>query len=229
MQASYVIYNSVSLTPVPTTEHTMPLFAAHLALQGITHSTIKAYFSSIGNLHLSCSQHNAYHHALTPRLEQIFRGIKREQASRYPQPVCLPITVEILHKMHSILSKPPIEYQDIMLWAACCTAFFGFLRVGEITVPSKITYDHSVHLSLQDVALDSRTSPSIVWLTIKQSKTVPFRKGVKLCLGITDSVVCPVKLAIRGGVPSSLFLSEGEGPLTRAQFKTLVSATLRKA
>jgi len=82
--------------------------------------------------------------------------------------------------------------------------------------------------------IDSRTSPSIVWFTIKQSKIDPFHKGVKLCLGITDSVVCPVKallpyLAIRGSAPDLLFLSEGKGPLTRAQFKTLVSAMLRKA
>ena len=65
-----------------------------------------------------------------------------------------------------------------MLWAACCTAFFGFLRVGEITAPNLDEYDSSVHLSLKDVALDSRTAPTIIWLTIKQSKTDPFRKGV---------------------------------------------------
>jgi len=60
----------------PTTEHTMSLFAVNLALQGITHSTIKVYFYSIGNLHLSCSQHNAYNQALTP---QILRGIKENK------------------------------------------------------------------------------------------------------------------------------------------------------
>ena len=49
-----------------------------------------------------------------------------------------------------------------MLWAACCTAYFGFLRVGEMTVPSLDAYDPSVHLSLGDVALDSRTAPTIV-------------------------------------------------------------------
>ena len=120
-----------------------------------------------------------------------------------------------------------------MLWAACCTAFFGFLRVGEMTVSSQDAYNNSVHLSLGDIALDSRTSQTIIWLTIKQSKTDPFRKGVKLCLGLTDSVVCPVKallpyLAIRGSAPGSLFLSEGNAPLTRAQFKTLLSTTLKK-
>ena len=121
-----------------------------------------------------------------------------------------------------------------MLWAACCTAFFGFLRVGEMTVPSQDAYNNSVHLSLGDIALDSRTSPTIIWLTIKQSKIDPFRKRIKLCLGLTDSVVCPVKallpyLAIRGSALGALFLSECNAPLTRAQFKTLLSTTLKKA
>ena len=122
----------------------------------------------------------------------------------------------------------------MMLWAACCTAFFGFLRVGEMTVPSQDAYDSSIHLSLDDVALDSRTTPTILWLKIKQSKTDPFRKGAKLCLGRTESVVCPIKallpyLAIRRSAPGSLFISESGVSLTRAQFKTLLSAALKRA
>ena len=74
----------------------------------------------------------------------------------------------------------------------------------------------------------------MVWLTIKQSKTDPFRKGVKLCLGWTDSVVYPAKallpyLAIRGSSQDCLFTSEDQTPLTRAQFKTLLSSMLRLA
>ena len=58
--------------------------------------------------------------------------------------------------------------------------------------------------------------------------------GIKLCLGCTESVVCPVKavlpyLAIRGSTPGSLFSLEDGTPLTRVQFKTLLSATLKRA
>ena len=203
-------------------------------MSGLAHTSIKVYFSSIGNLHSSCSQHDAYHKALSPRLEQVLRGIKREQSSTRTERVRLPITSEIMHQIYSVLSSPPSEYQKIMLWAACCTAFFGFLRVGEMTTPGQDTYDSSVHLSLEDVALDSRVAPTIIWLTIKQSKTDPFRKGVKLCLGRTEAVVCPIRallpyLAIRGKAPGSLFISESGTSLTRAHFKTLLSATLKKA
>jgi len=161
------------------------------------------YLSSIGNLHLASSYHHVYCRALTPRLEQILQGIKLDQASTHPARVRLPVTVNIMRSIYSALSKNPNQYQEIMLWAACCTAFFGFLRVGEMTVPTQKAFNGTIHLSLQDVALDSRSTPTIVWLTIKQSKTNPFRKRARLCLGLTDSIVCPVKsllpyLALKG-------------------------------
>ena len=234
-QQSYLQFcTKANLIPIPTSENTLSLFAAHLALSGLAHTSIKVYFSAIGNLHSSHSKHEAYHKSLTPRLEQFLRGIKREQSSTRTERVRLPITVEIMHQIYSVLSTSPAEFQGIMLWAACCTAFFGFLRVGEMTIPSRDSYDSSRHLSLGDVALDSRTNPTIIWLTIKQSKTDPFRKGARLCLGRTASVVCPIKallpyLAIRGSAPGSLFNSESGAPLTRAQFKTLLSMTLKRA
>ena len=161
----------------------------------------------------------------------MLRGIKREQCSTHSAGVCLPIAAEIMHQIYAVLARTPEEYQNVMLWAACCTAFFGFLRVSEMTVQNQNNYERTIHLSLQDVALDSRVTPTI---TIKQSKTGPFRKGVRLFLGRMDSVICPLKamltyLAICGKFPGSLFISRNNTPLTRAQFKTLVSTILRTA
>ena len=115
---------------------------------------------------------------------------------------------------------------------AYCTAFFGFLRVGE-TTPSLDAYDPSVHLPLGGVALDSMTASTIIWLMIKQSKSDPFHKGAELCLGRTELVVYPIKallsyLAMWKNIPGSLLMSESGAPLTRAHFKTLLSATLKK-
>lgn len=91
---------------------------------------------------------------------------------------------------------------NIMLWAACCTAFFGFLQSGEITTPSLREYDASVHLSFGDVALDSTHNPT-AQVRIKASKTDPFRQGISIFLGRTDTLLCPIAaltpyMAIRG-------------------------------
>ena len=70
-------------------------------------------------------------------------------------------------------------------------------------------------------------------MSIKQSKTDPFWKGVTLYLGATNHPVCPVTgilpyLALRGGQPGPLFLTkEGQG-LTRQLLSTLLDAVLTK-
>ena len=40
--------------------------------------------------------------------------------------------------------------------------YFGFLRSGEVTVPSLKEYDGGAHLSEGDVSLDSVKSPKMV-------------------------------------------------------------------
>ena len=69
-----------------------------------------------------------------------------------------------------------------------------FLRSGEITVPSLKSYDPGYHLSGGDVRLDRVSQPTRVYVTIKASKTDPFRKGVTICLGRTDNSGCNVSL-----------------------------------
>ena len=87
-----------------------------------------------------------------------------------------------------------------MLWAACCIAFFGILRIGEMIVPSKDAYDPSVHLNLSDVSVDNLERPTMLKISIKQSKTDPFQKGVDLFLGKTDTDISPVRALQKAGV-----------------------------
>ena len=75
--------------------------------------------------------------------------------------VRLPISIGVLGKMweswHSVAS------QDTgMLWAAASVCFFGFMRSGELTVPSEGTYDEGAHLSFHDVTVDSLTDPQTI-------------------------------------------------------------------
>ena len=70
--------------------------------------------------------------------------------------------------------------------------FFGFLRSGEITIPSVSAYDASTHLSPSDISADVPSQPTVVQLRLKQSKTDPFRQGVNIYLGATNCTLCPV-------------------------------------
>jgi len=58
-----------------------------------------------------------------------------------------------------------------------------------------LTAAHAVHLSFSDLAVDnrSRSAPSLVQITIEESKTDPFRRGMQVFLGKTDKAICPVE------------------------------------
>ena len=100
---------------------------------------------------------------------------------------------------HSSRSDP----DTIMLWAACTTAFFGFCRIGEISVLSLTTFDPTTHLTPQDIAIDNRTDPSLIGIHLKVSKTDQERKGITIFIGKMGYTICPIAaltayLAIRG-------------------------------
>ena len=117
-----------------------------------------------------------------------------------------------------------------MMWAACCMVFFGFLRSNEFTVPSPGQFDHSIDSSRYFTRQPTVTSngPEI---TIKQSKTDPFRQGVTLSLGRTDHEICPVQaivsyLAAQGSRTGPLFLDQNNTMLTREGFSLALDKLL---
>ena len=92
----------------------------------------------------------------------------------------LPITPPILKTVWDGQANDP---DIVMLWAACCLAFFGFLRAGELTVPSDSAFDPSMHLSWGDLAVDSQDNPTVLSVRLKASKTDLFWKGITLYIG----------------------------------------------
>ena len=120
-----------------------------------------------------------------------------------------------------------------MIWAACCLAYFGLLRVSEFTTSSPDCFDPSTDLLLSDVALDNRASPTFIQIILKQSKGDQFRKGTKIYLGKTTHAVCPVHalvqyLAMRGGTPGPLFLFPNNKLLTRRSFSAALNEALKE-
>ena len=228
----YVDFCSLySLPPFPVSEITLSSFVTYLADQGLKHQTIKCYLSAIRCTQIAegFAEPNIFSF---PRLVAILRGVKRVQAESNPSAhQRLPITPDILTTIERLLPK---DRAGRMIWAACLTGFFGFLRTAEFTVPSSEQYDSAVHLSLADVAVDNHTTPSVVKITIKQSKTDPFRQGVDIFLGHTSSHICPVSalttyIAERGPFPGPLFIFPHGTPLTRNHLVEVVKRCLRSA
>ena len=104
-----------------------------------------------------------------------------------------------------------------MLWAVVSLCFFGFLRSG---VPSDSSYDPGQHLSFGDIAVDNQANPSYLQVSLKQSKTDPFRNRVKIIIGRAEGPLCPVVavlayMALRGPGEGPLFQFQDSRSLTR--------------
>ena len=155
-----------------------------------------------------------------PILEYVLRGVRRLPRTTQ-QHQRLPITPAILHLLRSAWSQVPQEnrHNATMLWAACCTGFFGFLRAGEFTCPSVQAFRPDM-LSPRDVSVDSHDSPSVVSVRLRRSKADPFGLGVTIHLGKTGQSICPVAallsyLVLRGQSPGPLFRFEDGSSLSK--------------
>ena len=126
---------------------------------------------------------------------------------------------------------------DCLLHAACVTAFFGFLRCGELTI-NHHEFDPTTHLCLGDLTfMDNH-----VQLHLKASKTDPFRHGINIPLFKLNnsSKLCPFtslqkyvskrcKLFTLKNAPTDpLFLDESGNALSRATFLFHVKQVLQR-
>ena len=224
-----------AVTPIPVTEQTLCRFVAYLAQEGLAHQTIKGYLSVVRHLQISRGLPDPFQQA-QPKLVYTLKGIKSTQAkeSHRQSRSRLPMTPKILCHMRQILNRAQTDRNNIMIWAACCMCFYGFLCSGEITVPSRTGYDPGAHLSQGDVAIDDPGKMTMVQIKIKASKTDPFHHGIMVYVEKTGNELCLVAaitayLAIRGTTTGTFFLFEDSTPLTRPRFVEQVRLILCRA
>ena len=170
--------------------------------------------------------------ALWHCLRLVLRGIKRSQDSSLHR-IRLPITAAIMLQLQKILSASPgsDKHQAMLLWAACCMDYFGFMRAGELLS----TNPHNTStIQTSDVAVDSYSAPSMVRVFLQKSKTDAFGKGVYIYLRKTNSRLCPIStvlqyLAIRPPDKGPLFIQQNGSPFSRDQFVRGVKSALSAA
>ena len=160
----------VGMHPLPASEEGLCRFVVKLAEEGLKHRTIKAYLSGVRHLHIMEGLADPFKQPLE-QLHYVLRGVKRCEGEQGRAPrERLPISPEILRKIKAVWEQvQPVSHNRVMLWAACCLAFFGFLRAGELTVPGDDTFDAATHLTREDLAVDIPGSPTVFRVTLKAS------------------------------------------------------------
>ena len=154
--------------------------------QRVSHKTIKVYLAAIRLSHLEQDMEDPTDDEL---LHLVCRGIRRMQGEASCR-TRLPITINILCtlKMQLRSSDNYSPAEKHLLWAAFTLAFYGFLRASELTSSSQTEFSppglHWCNITAQ---------PSILTITLRQSKTDPFRRGHSISISATNSSTCPVK------------------------------------
>jgi len=184
-------------------------------------------------MHICKGLHCHFNNQITPGLHLILREIKKAPIKHaLREKTRLPITIEMLHSIQTILLKKTPSFYNITLWAMCCLAFFGFLRVREFTIPTEGSYNPSCHLSLSDIAVDNREKPCFCNCPSKNPKQICLSM-VSKCMWVPLMAwyVCPIKailayLSRRSKRPGPLFITtEGigwTGPMFCAGIKSLI-------
>ena len=128
---------------------------------------------------------------ISPDWNIYWKGIKYEQASKM-----LHLNNYPSNSSRGKTSPGPTNSRPntAILWAACCMGFFGFLCCVEFICSSMHAYGSHVHFNLSNIALDSIINLMAIRVTIKQSKTDLFCRGIEVFLGHTrphSFIHCP--------------------------------------
>ena len=127
--------DSCHVTPLPVSEDVLCKYVSHLADSDLKHRTIKTYLSGGRYYQIRSGFPDPFQSSHMPRLDYTLRGVKRVQAQKGgTRRSRLPITPSLLRLMKGVWA-PSAGRDEKMIWAACCLAFFGFLRIREMTVP----------------------------------------------------------------------------------------------
>ena len=134
--------------PLSSSQEILCKFVSHLANEGLMLCTIKRYLSTARHLHISEGLKDPFSKEPLSKLEYVMKGIKKCQAERGQKTrPRLPITPTILCRLRRAWQSAASysEYDTGMIWAACCLGFFGFLRVGVMTVAGDNQFDSGIN------------------------------------------------------------------------------------
>ena len=170
----YAFCKKYHIIPFPTTELTLCYFAAYLS-RSVQHPTVRLYLAAVRSEQLRQGWPELPKN--TAQLSQLLQGLKRCARPR----TRLALTPATLNQLiHGVLNNRKLSKHDRYLYAAAISlAYFGCLRVGEISYPTTKRFQSNKHLTVGDIELVQNS----IKLYLKQSKTDQAGIGTKIVIG----------------------------------------------
>ena len=170
--------------PIPATQTSLSCYVAFLA-RSLKPTSINSYLNVIRILHQDAGMPNPLEGNF--QIINLKRGISRELGT--PPKQMSPITCEVLLAVRRCIRLD--NGKDISFWAACCVAFFGFLRKSTL-LPANLKNPGDDCLLRRDLHM---TSASQFVLRIRKTKTIQFGQKVLIVpYNATPQrcILCPV-------------------------------------
>ena len=149
VNAYHKLCRQAQFTPFPLTQQCIEYFVSSLGRK-VSHKTIKVYL--FGVQHASILLGFSHKISSMQRLYLILRGIQRDQGGDKGRAIRNPILVTHLRTLCIYFHKHYTIQDGLMLKPAVTLAFFGMLRCGEYTSPTKTFWDPQVNLGYREIS-----------------------------------------------------------------------------
>jgi len=209
---------------LPPAEDTVCFWMGWLALRPVRYTTIRTYLSALRSLCIDLGYNNPIQ---GPRIQRVFRGIKKDQGANSGLPPKFPITFDILRRIQQYINHDSAE--DRLIWAAITTAVAGLFRIGELTSSALTTSEPHRILRMANLTWHGTHFD----IKLSASKTDPFREEVTQSVFHRIAVRAMANYLYRRSTPitpgSYLFSRDDGRPLSRAHLLASTKALLGKA
>ncbi len=203
-----------------------------LAAEGLQAATVNYHLAGLRQAHIKAGI-QVPEWGTMAKLAQLRKSIACRRAMHCTTgPEREPVSGRHMAALHDAWSSS--GDRGTLLWAAACMCFYGCLRAGEALVPERVAFDPKVHLTWDDVSVDSYEQPRVLNVRIKESKTDRLRRDATVTIGWTGKWLCPVNTILRFMIvrkvgPGPFFIDKAGIGLTRKIFVREVKGALNRA
>ena len=202
---------------LPVSVNNLALFISYLSAQKFASSTISTYVSALSYVHKLGNFPDPTKNVLVQKLLTAHSKLHSSPDVR------LPITRSVLqHLVLALNHTNSSAFQRLLYQTMFLVAFYGFFRVGELTVKSanlkSLVHVQDLHFQFSNNVV---TSATIVIKDFKHNNTRrPFSVFLERAEGAT---LCPVAylqryFSTRGATPGPLFCFADGSPVKTSQF-----------
>jgi hypothetical protein len=132
-------YNISAADAFPLSDHLLAYWAHWLAAEGKSYDSIKGYFYDVVAYQVSWLGGPPVDRATLALFNLVLKEVK--QRPRPPGTALLRLPIERHHLAAIRASLDICSARGATIWAACCAAFYGLLRVGEFTTKDGLPFN----------------------------------------------------------------------------------------